>query len=52
MPYAKIKNNVVVFKTYETDTTLTEIPKNVCVGMIQNEDGTFSNTPKDFDFEI
>jgi len=46
MAYAKIENSIVVFKTYETDTTLTEIPDNVCCGMIQNEDGTFSNPPK------
>ena len=52
MAYARIENNVVVFKTYETDTTLTEIPDNVCCGMIQNEDGSFSNPPKQFDYEI
>ena len=52
MAYAKIENKVVVFKTYETDTTLTEIPDNVCCGMIQNEDGTFSNPPKQFDDEM
>jgi len=52
MAYAKIENNIVVFKTYETDTTLTEIPDNVCCGMIQNEDGTFSNPPKQFDDEM
>jgi len=46
MPYAKIENSIVIVKTYETDTTLTEIPDNVCCGMIQNEDGTFSNPPK------
>ena len=52
MAYAKIENNIVVFKTYETDTTLTEIPDDVCCGMIQNEDGTFSNQPKKFDDEM
>ena len=52
MAYAKIKNNVVIFVTYETDTTLTEIPDNVCCGMIQNEDGTFSNPLKQFDDEM
>jgi len=52
MPYAKIENSIVVFKTYEIDTTLTEIPDNVCCGMIQNEDGTFSNPPKQFDDEM
>ena len=52
MAYAKIEKKVVVFKTYETDTTLTEIPDNVCCGMIQNEDGTFSNPPKQFDEEM
>ena len=46
MAYAKIENSIVVFKTYETDKTLTEIPDDVCCGMIQNEDGTFSNLPK------
>ena len=46
MPYAKIEDKVVVFKTYETDLSLTEIPDNVCCGMIQNEDGSFSNPPK------
>jgi len=52
MAYAKIENSIVVFKTYETDITLTEIPDNVCCGMIQNEDGTFSNPPKQFDEEM
>ena len=46
MAYAKIENSIVVFKTYETDKTLTEIPDNVCCGMIQNDDGTFSDPPK------
>tara|TARA_R100000700_G_C3142541_1_gene123884 strand:+ start:746 stop:1069 length:324 start_codon:yes stop_codon:yes gene_type:complete len=46
MAYGKIENSIVVFKTYETDLSLTEIPDNVCCGMIQNEDGTFSNPPK------
>ena len=46
MAYAKIEDKVVVFKTYETDLSLTEIPDNVCCGMIQNEDGNFSNPPK------
>ena len=46
MAYAKIEDKVVVFKTYETDTTLTEIPDDVCCGMIQNEDGSFSDAPK------
>lgn len=49
MAYAKIEAKVVVFKTYETDTTLTEIPDDVCCGMIQNKDGTFSNPPKSND---
>ena len=52
MAYAKIENNIVVFKTYEFDTTLTEIADNVCCGMIQNEDGTFSDPPKNFDDEM
>jgi len=52
MAYAKIENNIVVFKTYETDTTLTEIPDDVCCGMIQNKDGTFSNPQKQFDNEM
>ena len=52
MAYARIENNIVVFKTYETDTTLTEIPDDVCCGMIQNDDGTFSNPPKQFDDEM
>ena len=52
MAYAKIENKVVVFKTYETDSSLTEIPDDVCCGMVQNEDGTFSNPPKQFDDEM
>ena len=52
MAYAKIQNNIVVYKTYEIDQSLTEIPDNVCCGMIQNEDGTFSNPPKQFDDEM
>ena len=46
MAYAKIENNIVIFKTYETDLSLTEIPDNVCVGMIKNNDGSFSSPPK------
>ena len=46
MPYAKIKDKVVVFKTYDKEPLLIEIPDDVCCGMIQNEDGTFSNPPK------
>jgi len=49
MAYAKIEDKVVVFKTYETDLSLTEIPDNVCCGMIQNEDGSFSSPPKSND---
>jgi|TARA_Y100000296_G_C4945398_1_gene143555 hypothetical protein len=52
MAYAKIENNIVVFKTYETDATLTEIPDVVCCGMIQKDDGSFSDPPKQFDDEI
>tara|TARA_R100000808_G_scaffold24768_1_gene58186 strand:+ start:3373 stop:3705 length:333 start_codon:yes stop_codon:yes gene_type:complete len=52
MAYAKIENKIVVFKTYEVDMTLTEIPDNVCCGMIQNEDGSFSNQPKQFNDEM
>ena len=52
MAYAKIENNIVVFKTYEIDKTLTEIPDNVCCGMIQNKDGSFSDPPKKFDDEM
>tara|TARA_R100001509_G_scaffold122868_1_gene76722 strand:+ start:201 stop:530 length:330 start_codon:yes stop_codon:yes gene_type:complete len=52
MAYAKIENNIVVLKTYETDTTLTQIPDNVCCGMIQNDDGSFSDSPKMFDIEM
>ena len=46
MAFAKIEDKVVVFKTYETDTALTEIPDNVYCGMIQNKDGSFSDPPK------
>ena len=46
MAYAKIEDKVVVFKTYETDTTLTEIPDDISCGMTQNEDGSFSSPPK------
>jgi hypothetical protein len=52
MAYAKIENNIVVFKSKQRDETLTEIPDNVCCGMIKNEDGTFSNSPKKFDDEM
>tara|TARA_R100001530_G_C4289319_1_gene147634 strand:+ start:637 stop:972 length:336 start_codon:yes stop_codon:yes gene_type:complete len=53
MPYARINDNkIVVFKTYETDLTLTEIPDDVYCGMIQNQDGSFSSPPKQFDDEI
>ena len=46
MAYAKIENNIVVYKSYDIKPELTEIPDNVCCGMVQNEDGTFSNPPK------
>ena len=46
MAYAKIENKIVVFKTYEIDETLTEIPDDVCCGMIQNDDMSFSTPPK------
>lgn len=46
MAYAKIEDQVVVFKTYEKDLSLTEIPDNVFCGMIQNDDGSFNNPPK------
>ena len=46
MPYAKIENKVVVYKSYDKEPSLIKIPDNVCCGMIQNEDGTFSDPPK------
>ena len=52
MAYAKIENNTIVYKSYNYDKSLTEIPDNVCCGMIQNEDGSFSNPPKQFDDEV
>lgn len=52
MAYAKIENNIVVYKSYDIKPELTEIPDNVYCGMIQNEDGTFSNPPKQFDNEM
>ena len=52
MAYAKIENNIVVYKSYDIKPELTEIPDNVCCGMVQNEDGTFSNPPKQFDDEM
>lgn len=45
MAYAKIENNVVVFKTVKEEKSLTKIPDSVCCGMIRNADGTFSNPP-------
>ena len=52
MAWAKIENNVIVYKSHDYNQLLTEIPDNVCCGMIQNEDGTFSNPPKQFDNEM
>ena len=52
MAYAKIENNIIVYKSYDYDESLTEIPDNVCCGMFKNEDGTFSNPPKQFDDEV
>ena len=49
MPYAKIENKVVVYKSYDKEPNLIEIPDSVFAGMIQNEDGTFSETPKSND---
>jgi hypothetical protein len=49
MPYAKIENKVVVYKSYDKEPLLIEIPDDVCCGMIQNDNGTFSNPPKSND---
>ena len=49
MPYAKIENKVVVYKSYDKEPNLIEIPDSVFAGMIQNEDGTFSETAKSND---
>jgi hypothetical protein len=46
MPYAKVENKVVIYKSYDKEASLIEIPDSVCCGMIQNEDGSFSNPPK------
>ena len=46
MPYAKVENNIVVYKSYDKEPNLIEIPDSVFAGMIQNEDGTFSDPPK------
>ena len=46
MPYAKIENKVVVYKSYDKEPNLIEIPDNVYPGMVQNKDGTFSDPPK------
>jgi len=45
MPFAKIENDIVVFKTYKNNSSLTQIPDNVCCGMIKNLDGSFSSPP-------
>ena len=44
MPYAKVVNNIVVYKSYDKEPNLIEIPDSVCPGMIQ--DGSFSIPPK------
>ena len=46
MPYAKVVNNIVVYKSYDKEPNLIEIPDSVFAGMIQNEDGSFSDPPK------
>lgn len=43
MAYVKIQDGIVIYKTYEVDKTLVKVSDNVCCGMIQNADGTFSN---------
>lgn len=52
MPYARIENKIVVYKSYDEEPGLIEIPDTVFAGMIQNEDGTFSDPPKQFDDEM
>ena len=52
MAYAIIENNIVVFRSEQIRDELIEIPDNVYCGMIQNDDGTFSNPPKQFDNEM
>ena len=46
MAYARIENKIVVFRSEQNRDGLIEIPDDVCCGMIQNKDGTFSNPPK------
>ena len=52
MAYARIENNIVVFRSEQNRDGLIKIPDNVYCGMIQNDDGTFSNPPKQFDNEM
>ena len=52
MAYARIENNIVVFRSEQNRDGLIKIPDNVYCGMIQNDDGTFSNPPKQFDDEM
>ena len=52
MAYAIIENNIVVFRSEQNRDGLIEIPDDVCCGMIQNNNGTFSNPPKQFDNEM
>jgi hypothetical protein len=52
MAYARIENNIVVFRSEQNRDELIQIPDNVFCGMIQNDDGTFSNPPKQFDNEM
>jgi hypothetical protein len=52
MAYARIENNIVIFRSEQNRDELIQIPDNVFCGMIQNDDGTFSNPPKQFDNEM
>ena len=45
--YIKVKDKIVVYKSPHNDEPgLIEVDDSVCPGMIQNDDGTFSDPPK------
>lgn len=52
MVYAKIDDNIVIGISVEEQPDWQEVPDNIVSGMIQNQDGTFSNPPKRFEVEI
>ena len=46
MTFVKVRDKIVIYKSPHNDEEgLIEVPDNIYCGMIQNDDGSFSNPP-------